>query len=571
MPRTSRPRRQPSSIARALARLVAIKSQYGPGLADEKIALLQRLGTATLGTAAQVSEWHEALCFLHAYPDSAQVFDTVARQLRVFAQRRDLRRHRRAFENSGMAGTEIVYPFAAATARWLAGRCGASLTVAWGHEENTDALDTRLPLLTAWGERAVFDEPPLATRPWIEKLRGRDTDAAFLIARCAASTGTSMLGDQLYDELGLTLRVAPGPGTPSRTLARAPRRAVACQTGPLRRERPDIQAEARKPPRSTRDVRGREATALIDLARESMVTRKRDLYSFVAADPRDIRIIDWGDGFEMACFGVKPEQRLLLEAVYGFLMLRNGVPVGYALTSALWRSSEVAFNVFDTYRGAETAWTYGRLLAVMHTAFGVDTFTIYPYQLGHDNDEGLLSGAWWFYYKLGFRPRDPETAALAEREATRVRRRPAYRTGLATLRKLVRANLFLDLDDPRRDVIGTIPADRLALRVTDLMAARFGADRERATSTLADEAAAALGVSGWRRWPAGERLCWERWAPIVALLPDLNAWTRDHRASLADVIRAKGGRRESDYVAGFDAHPRVGSALASLARVPSSP
>ncbi len=43
--------------------------------------------------------------------------------------------------------------------------------------------------------------------------------------------------------------------------------------------------------------------------------------------------------------------------------------------------------------------------------FNVDTFTVYPYQLGYGNDEGLKSGAWWFYQKLGFRARAPRCAA----------------------------------------------------------------------------------------------------------------------------------------------------------------
>mgnify|MGYP006270346331 CR=1 FL=1 len=53
-------------------------------------------------------------------------------------------------------------------------------------------------------------------------------------------------------------------------------------------------------------------------------------------------------------------------------------------------------------------------------AAGADAFTIYPYQLGHENDEALRSGAWWFYQKSGFRPRDPvetltETVAYVQR------------------------------------------------------------------------------------------------------------------------------------------------------------
>ena len=302
------------------------------------------------------------------------------------------------------------------------------------------------------------------------------------------------------------------------------------------------------------------------MAREAMVTRARDLYVFAAANPRDACLVDCGDGLEFFYIGVDAEQRLLLDAVYGMLTLRNGVPIGYALFSALWRSSEVAYNVFESFRGGESAWGYGRLLATIRAMFTVDTFTIDPYQLGHHNDEGLDSGAWWFYYKLGFRPWDPGIARLARSEARKAAARRRYRSGDATLRKLVGSNLFLQVGPPRRDVIGAIPVGAIGLAVTDYVNRRFGEDREQATAVLADEAARRLNVRGWRRWNAGERLFWERWAPLVALMPGLDSWTPDEKRELAAIIRAKGGRRESDFVARFDAHPRVGAALVSLAR-----
>ncbi len=531
-----------------------------------KREFLGLLEGAALRSAREVETLHETLCFMYAYPDDEDVFRQVERLLRSFAERADLQRFRGRFENTGMAGTALVYPFAAATARWLAERWPDSLAVEWGHGERADVLDTRLPLLTSWAERAVFDEPPLGTRPWLNRLRGSESDAVFLVRRSAAVTGTSLLGDQLYDELGLTLRVEPGPDTPSRTRARVPRRAVTPQTGPLRSERPNLATAAQDPPRHIADVQRRDAERLIDLARESMVTRKRDLYSFAAADARDVRMIDCGDGLEFACYGVRPEQRLLLEGVYSFLMLRNGVPIGYALASALWRSSEIAFNMFDTYRGGEAGWVYGRLLAVMRALFGVDMFTVFPYQLGHENDEGLRSGAWWFYYKMGFRPKDPAVSSLARQEADRITRRPGSRTSVATLRQLVRANLFLHLDEERTDVIGVVPTDQIALAATDLLTSLKGWDRERAATTLAEEAAAKLEAGPWRQWPDGERLAWERWAPLVALLPELSGWAPEDRQALVDVIRAKGARQESAYVTRFDAHPRLGAELVALAK-----
>jgi hypothetical protein len=324
-------------------------------------------------------------------------------------------------------------------------------------------------------------------------------------------------------------------------------------------------AEIMDPPRRTRRIAERRAGALLDLAREAMVTRARDLYTFAAANLKDACLVDCGDGLEFFCVGVDVEQRLLLDAVYGLLTLRNGVPIGYALFSALWRSSEVAYNVFESFRGGESAWIYGRMLATIRAMFDADTFTIDPYQLGHHNDEGLESGAWWFYYKLGFRPWDAAVAHLAAGEARKVAARRSYRTGLATLRTLVGANLFLQVGPPRRDVIGAIPTGAIGLAVTDYVNDRFGANRERATDELAVEAAARLGADGWRRWPAGEKLFWERWAPLVALLPGLDDWPAAEKQSLVAVIRAKGGRRESDFVSRFDRHPRLGAALAALA------
>jgi len=58
---------------------------------------------------------------------------------------------------------------------------------------------------------------------------------------------------------------------------------------------------------------------------------------------------------------------------------------------------------------------------------GADSFTIYPYQLGEGNHEAIESGAWWFYQKLGFRPRDPDARRLMEQERNRMRSRPSHR------------------------------------------------------------------------------------------------------------------------------------------------
>ena len=65
----------------------------------------------------------------------------------------------------------------------------------------------------------------------------------------------------------------------------------------------------------------------------------------------------------------RPSRRFLLESMYGFLTLKNGVPIGYALASGLMQYAEVAYNVFETFRGGEAAHVYGRLLATVRWLF----------------------------------------------------------------------------------------------------------------------------------------------------------------------------------------------------------
>jgi hypothetical protein len=243
----------------------------------------------------------------------------------------------------------------------------------------------------------------------------------------------------------------------------------------------------------------------------------------------------------------------------------NGVPIGYVLVSALMRSSEIAYNVFDTWRGGEAGHVYARVLATTRHLFGSDTFTVYPYQLGGDgNTEGLKSGAWWFYQKLGFRARDENVLSFMRRELAAMQRVTRHRSDIATLRHLAQHNVFYSMRAERDDIIGVFPLSDVGLAVTDSIAQRFGSDRERGERVCADEAARLCGARTWRTWPAAEKLAWRRWAPLILCLREVERWSAPQRAALVRVVRAKGGRRESDFVNAFDSHRELRRALRRL-------
>lgn len=553
---------------RLLRDLERIRAQFGPGLAAQKRALLEGLANAKLPTATAVERLHECLCFLRAHPDDRALLDTVAAMLDGFHRRSDLRRHRRALAETGIAGTSLQFSFFADTARWLSRRLPGALRVVWDGFAKDDLLGSRLSLLATWPETPGLDEADLSVRDWIRRLAGPNTtDADFLIARTQRLGATQAEREAWFEELDLefALDLDPDTGAPARTRALAADRPVHFQTQPLRRERPDLKAELRRPAREIA-VDERRGEQLVALAREAMVLRHRDLDAFAYGDPRDVRLFDCGDGLEFAVIGVRPERRLLLEAVYAYLTLKNGVPIGYVLTSALFGSSEIAYNVFDTWRGGEAGLVYGRVLAVTRQLYGSDTFTVFPYQLGGEgNQEGLQSGAWWFYQKLGFRAREPEVLETMQRELAAMQRDRSHRTKIAVLRQVAEHSVFWSAGRSRDDVIGVFPIGNIGLAITDLLAARFGADRERGERVCAKEAAQLCGVQGWQRWPQAEAMWWRRWAPLILLL-DVGSWTAAERRALVAVVRAKGGRRESEFVRLLDGHRTLRAALRRLAR-----
>ena len=554
--------RRASSLLRRLARRAA---RYDPGGMPVKLNLLRALARTPLSTSSEVDRLHEILCRLRAYPDSPEILEQVARMLADFPRRRDLRRWRAALADSGIAGTAIRFRFFAPTAVWLARRWPAALDLDAGKLKHRERIEALLPLLVHFAETPGLDEWDFGLEDWLRRLKGRESAGSFLIRRLAALRADPFVRERLYDDLDLPMRLEYGRDTPSRSRAFLPGSPVVFVADAIPRTRPRLPADVLEKPRAVRPVPPRRASRIIDLAREAMVTRQRDLDLFSYASPEDVQMVEWDGGLQFACLGAIPQRRLLLEAVYGFLTLKSGVPVGYVLVSALFGSSEIAYNVFETYRGMEAGPIYGKVLATARHLFRVDAFTIFPYQLGHGNDEAIASGAWWFYQKIGFRPRSREALRLMRRELARMRRRPKHRSSPATLRALAEHNLYYFLGKPRAEVIGADFLPNLGLKISEYLAARFGADRERAARVCSREAMRRVGLRSFAGFTAGERLAWERWAPLVCLLPEAARWRAEDRRALVRVIRAKGGRRESDFVRRFDAHRRLRRAVVRLA------
>jgi hypothetical protein len=249
---------------------------------------------------------------------------------------------------------------------------------------------------------------------------------------------------EVYDLLELPIRWELGDSAASRSRARIRRKKIFYHHGPfLSRKDVSIKSEFESPKIAVQRLPRAAAQRIIDIIIDASAVRYRELYGFLYPDAANVFHADLGRGMDFYFFGVARKWRLPKRDYSCGMYFKNGVPIGYV--EVLWPREpkggrmEVGFNLYYTFRQGETAWLYARLLKLYRERFRVTSFLVDPYQLGHENEEAIESGSFWFYYKLGFRPESPEAARLAEREQQKIATESGYRTRPATLRKLAAA------------------------------------------------------------------------------------------------------------------------------------
>jgi len=74
-----------------------------------------------------------------------------------------------------------------------------------------------------------------------------------------------------------------------------------------------------------------------------------------------------------------------------------------------------------------------------------------------------------------------------------------------------------------------------------------------------------LNIQNWKKWSDDEITGFKRLAPIIANIPDFNAWTKNEKAAMARIIQAKGTVRERDFVRLAQKHNRFKEAIEKMA------
>ncbi len=559
---------------RLLAQLDSLKNRFDPGHAARVAALLTRLARIQFQNPSDLIRFHEILLFLRAFPHAPPQVSTVERLLNTFHSRvQPLRDADMSlfddFDTSGIAGTVMQDTLSYDVAQWLARRIPRNVDIAWqdywddfAAERSRGATWPRfIPLLA---EDADV-EANIPWSRWLDAARGRHQALPWILERFSPLSLPPRQRSELYDSLRIPIRwrLENLKLTRTRNWSR-PRRFYFHDAPLIERRDVSLKAELSKPAPSLLKLSRVQGEAVMHAIREIMLVRYRELYGTTLGDPRTVVRADLGRGVVMHFWGLPPERRLPLRAYLAGYTLKNGVPINYIEAIGLCEWIEVGFNTFYTYRQGETAWIYAQALRCLHALTGATTISIYPYQIGDNNDEAIDSGAFWFYRKLGFHSGRPDLRALCEREERRIAANPGYRTPPRTLKRLARAHMFYDLPGkPSANAWSNFSVRNIGLSINRRMAKEFAGDSERMRSQAVRNLARILRVN-LSSLTRTEIQSFENWSLVLARIPGLPRWSASEKQQLVRILRSKSARNEVSYLRLTQKLPRLRSEILRL-------
>ncbi len=537
-----------------LDRLDEAKRRFGRGQHKQVERLLERLRRRRFNDAESLVRYHEALLFLRAYPQNVRLLQMVVKELSSFTQRIATLEKLGAETNdldkpevSGITGTSVTDTFSYYMVRWLLKRHPSKVTFEWHWFEDENRLAETWPRFMPLLEEDASVEANVPYHDWLRSARGRASEVAWLIQRFESLQLTEREKAELYDSLKLYVRWTPSHRF-TRTGMKLAVRNIFYHRQPLIRRRDiSFREVLEAPPPTLKKLSVKQGETILDMAREASTVRYRELYGFTHGDPKRVRHASFGRGVDIFLMSLPPDRRLPLRAYHAALIFKNGVPVGYFEGLSLFERMESGFNLYYTFRDGETAWIYARTLNLYRHLLNVTVFMLDPYQIGHENEEGIESGAFWFYRKLGFRPTQPQLLRRTIAEEKKIGARSSYRTPKTLLRQLAASPLVFELDRTRSGDWDRFQVRSIGLAVQRRMAARFGGDAERIRAASVRTVARLIGIQpdDLKQVELGAL---SDFAVVLGLIPDLDRWSSQEKQALTQIIRAKAGPDESRYL-----------------------
>lgn len=454
---------------------------FDPDSLSHKLACLKTLSSLTLPIQLQLVSYYEMLLFLQGYPGSPEELSLVKKEIKRITALLKNRAGKPSslFENTGLPFSDTVGQFSHDGVRWLIRHPHLEVTLD-SFEEPPLSLNDVLRLTLPTAERSETTKG-FTNNELLNALRvpGKQR-LSFILNELSRFDPLPFVKDHFFDRLSLFVRLRPKHAEFSKAYNRLADVPVFYHHELVRKLDPMMILDQPLPSAIRLNAAQQESAIRVVKNAMAITARETDPTTFMME--RSFRLFHLDRGISVAIYDMIPARQLPLESYVGFTAFKNGYPAAYGGAWIFGAMASFGLNIFETFRSGESAYVMAQLLRTYRQVFGLTYLEIEPYQFGLDNPEGIASGAFWFYYRFGFRPADPELRKKAEAEALKIRTRNGYRSSPKVLTDFTGSHLILNFSKktPHR-VLSIIP------QITSMIQRKFKGDRSLAEAVCVEK------------------------------------------------------------------------------------
>ena len=422
-----------------ISKLFSIRNRYEKQFAAEKILLLNTINIKTIKSKKELQNCYSALLFLMAYPDNKTIYNLANKLLSELQLHVQLNKKlQRGLYNTGITQTYICAAFSFEMVKWL--RKTRREEIKLSSFEAADAqIQSILSVVMPKAESEILQDANAVWKGWFKHLKRKDEDLLDqLIAVFDSSDIRPEVKDELWNVIGMNVEInftshccLPA----SLTKFYFHRSLIKKQ---IKKQTPVVKPAQIK-------LTENEAEQIIDCSRMILVRKLRELDPISFTATKLVSYYHLPRGISIVLMGMVAERRHPIDSYMGYLVFKNGLPVAYAGSWILFDSARIGLNVFADYRGGEARYIFDQVLQLHSKVYHLKRFTVDPYQIGKQNDDGIHSGAFWIYYHAGFRPLQKLQKELAATEYLKIKTNKNYRSPESTLKILADSRLELIL------------------------------------------------------------------------------------------------------------------------------
>lgn len=508
--------------------------------------------------------YHDFLLYLFAFPLNRAVLvhahaamEEMQKLCALIMQRKNTALHRQ-LSGTGIAHTRLTCSYSFALVCWLTGRYPDSVSLG-GSDATPEEIVAVFRILTpgVLFEKVTQRELGLAARiRAITGIQSPHTQLKWLIGLFNSSELSESIKEVLYQTLKVFICWKMDTPAFSRSGLSLPAAKIHFQKKGIATVY--LHKIIAKPVQQV-SLTNTDKNSIIDTVRTALAFYYRETDPFTYADPDELTLFDAGQGLQVALVGMKKEQRLSLESYVGYMAFSNGIPVAYGGGWIWGNRCRIGLNIFPPFRKAGSDGLFCQVMGVYHQYFNAAFFIVRPYQFGKGNHEGIRSGAFWFYYRLGYRPASASLRNIAADEWTKIKKDKRYRTPVSLLKKFTTADLEYNTGVP---AIPTVGADA----VSAIISRNAGGAVKKATEH-AMKKVSKLFPSVKVCKPGFPEPVRNNFLLLVQSIPEIDHWSVRDRKALAHLFELKAGGKEIHYIKKSQAHRQLWNSLDTLCTI----